>query len=289
LDDRAAKRGAGQGGESIARAAARDREEGGHQTMARARSGLAQPGLTPVKAIYCSPYPSKTADAPDGCFCDDGHGYVVKPNSKQNGAASHCEWLSAKLGQAVAVPIPPFNKVEHTSGELWFGSQHVVGEIKDWWILCLQGKIKLSDLSDDISRIHAFDLFVHNIDRHLTNYIVTPTVGGHRIYAVDHARAWLFNGFPPPALPLAVHSKTAQAQAWMKQRLGLRLSPNVMLTVIDRLRNIREPQVREILRQQPPNWLVKTKGYAKIKWWKDGVAMRRLDYIAKGIGDGSLL
>jgi hypothetical protein len=257
--------------------------------MAKGQAKVGQPQLMPVKAVWCGPFNPGTADASDGCFCEDNAGYVIKPNTAANPTSSHCEWLCAHLGSAAKVPVLGYNVVVHTDGEQWFGSEWVPGEIKDWWSMVVAGSISLDHLKDDLSRIYAFDLFVQNIDRHMKNYIVRQDGADHRIYAMDHGRAWLFNGFPPPPLPMPPACHTVTAREWMKKNFSGYLSVQKMMEVIDDLRKVTIADVEKILSKQPTKWLDSSQTDAIKKWWLDGKATERLDAIAVGIGDGSLL
>src|SRR5271156_4924404 len=138
--------------------------------MATSGAGVAHRSLLPIKAKWCGAFKTGTADANEGCFCEDGVGYVMKPNTATNPTSSHCEWFCAHLAAAAGIPAHDFNVIEHTDGKEWFGSAFGVEEIADWWTQVVAGTIKLEDLKDDLSRIYAFDLFVNNGDRHIKNY-----------------------------------------------------------------------------------------------------------------------
>jgi hypothetical protein len=213
----------------------------------------------------------------------------MKPNTTANPTASHSEWFCAHLAREVGISLHPFYKIENLSGETWFGSQWTPGEIKDWWIAVLGGSVSLDDLKDDLSRIYAFDLFVHNVDRHVKNYIVRAEGAGHEIWALDHGRAWMFNGFPPPPLPLGPGTKTVAAREWMKANFTGFQSKIAMLEMIEKLKKVTDTKVQDIVNDEHPNWLDKSKKEDIVKWWTDGKALERLEVITKGVGDGSLL
>jgi len=257
--------------------------------MARRKTGVAHASNLPVKAIWCGPMGSGTADASGGCFCDDEAGYVLKPNTPDNPSQSHNEWFCAHLGMAANIRTHGFRVVENMTGEEWFGSSWEKGEITDWWSLVLGGQIALDDIKADLSRIYALDLFTNNTDRHIRNYIVRAEGTGHRVWAIDHGRAWLFNGFPPPTLPLLSSSSTVAVKDWMKSNFGDFQCVDVIAEVLIKIKKIRVGRIKDIIASQPTNWLDQSQKDAIVAWWEDGSAHARLDQIVKGVGDGTLL
>jgi hypothetical protein len=255
--------------------------------MATGPAGIV-PQLMPLKSIWCGAFSPGTADTAEGCFCEDKAGYVIKSDTPSSPKASHNEWLCANLAVQAGVPLLGFNLVETTSGEIWFGSEWFPGEIKDWWNSVTAGTISLDDLRDDLSRIYTFDLFVNNIDRHSRNYIVRAEGAGHRIYAMDHGRSWMFSGFPPPLLPLPP-CNTVSFRDWMKINFSMTFVDSAMLEVIEKLKTVNVTDIENVLSKQPSNWLTSDENDAVLNWWNDGDAAARIESIVDGIGDGSLL
>ena len=257
--------------------------------MAKGPGGVAQHNLLPPRSLWEGPFDTGSADAPYGCFCDDGHGYVTKPSTAANGHAPHCEWLCARMAVHVGVPVHDFEIVEAQAGDLRFGSRYEPREIKDWWLLVIAGSIKLDDLKEDISRIYALDLFLHNADRHMRNYFVRAVGDGHRIWALDHGRAWMFNGFPPPALPMTPGDNTVLAREWMKEKFAGFQCEDRMIEVVDKIKSVTDIDIGNIISAQPDDWLSDAEKDAILLWWKDGKAAERAEVISKGIADGTLL
>jgi hypothetical protein len=245
--------------------------------------------LVPVKALWCGPADLGGADSSEGCFCGDAGGYVIKKNIAGNPTASHCEWLCSRLAQRAGVPVAGFNIVETTSGELWFGSEWAKGSIKDWWTSVASGGINIDDLRDGLSQIYALDLFTGNGDRHLNNYLVFAEGASHRVHSMDYGRAWLFNGLPLPALPMAATENTMEAKRWMKDNFAAYPNAAAMVPVVDELSRVTTADVAELIRQQPMGWLDQTQVDAILAWWDAGNARQRIDQIRDGIGDGSLI
>ncbi|MEP9349370.1 hypothetical protein [Xanthobacter sp. KR7-225] len=111
-------------------------------------------------------------------------------------------------------------------------------ETQDWWVRAHNGDINFSFLAPTISRILAYDLFIHNVDRHLTNYVVRRQYSGHAVLAFDYSQAWLFSGFPLPALPLHHQTNTIQALRAMRKLFGDFIRHDEVKHVCNRLRKI---------------------------------------------------
>jgi hypothetical protein len=196
--------------------------------------------------------------------------------------------MCAQLAQQIGLPILAFNIVETMASEQWFGSSWATGEIKDWWVQVLSGKINISDIQLDLSRIYAFDLFVNNVDRHVRNYMVRAEGASHRVFAMDHGRAWLFGGFPPPAPPMAA-CPTISCRDWMKSNFGDFQSVPAMIALLDNIRHITPANIADILARQPAHWLDTTRTNEVQEWWDSGEATARLDVISDGITYGTLI
>jgi hypothetical protein len=106
--------------------------------MAKGQAGVASPQLFPLKAIWCGPHGLGSVDCVDGCFCENGHGYVIKTDNP-HALVPHSEWFCSHLAQRCGLHGPGFAAVEHTNGNVWFGSQWVIGAIKDWWLSAHSG------------------------------------------------------------------------------------------------------------------------------------------------------
>lgn len=81
------------------------------------------------------------------------------------------EWICANLARAVAIPVPPFIIVEDGQGELLFASQIYGSDVNNNKPIFM-GNLPNQEILKQISRIYPFDLFIHNIDRHVDNYLI---------------------------------------------------------------------------------------------------------------------
>lgn len=136
------------------------------------------------------------------CRADDGAYYVVKPFSSGSDWPLVLEWICARLGRAVNLPIPNYRRIwiSEELAEAWdavpsnrpiepgvgFGSQYVENAIE-----CSSLQVeKLKQGAPDLARrLLAFDWWVRNKDRILENPNLLWTGDARRFYAIDHEQA----------------------------------------------------------------------------------------------------
>lgn len=240
----------------------------------------------PVRAQRCDPL-SISADCKQVCRCDDGSDYAIK-EAATIATMPHNEWLCAKLAERIAVAAPTFKIVE-VQGIQCFGSRWMAGEEADWWNRAHAQQIPFVDLAQGISRILALDLFVHNGDRHLKNYFVLKQRVGYSVVAMDFGRAWMFNGMPPPPLPMAPGENTIMAQRVLKRLFGDFIDQAEVEDVCDRLIGVSDGEIEDFISAHPSSWLQESQKISIMKWWKSNDRTNRVRNIREGIRNGSLL
>lgn len=164
-----------------------------------------------LRSIREEPAELGSADAGRICKCEDGSEYVIKDGVSKNSTPEvpHCEWFCSELGEAIQIAIPRHKIIRLLDGSHVFGS-HIVGGLinpdKDhagyWFDLVRDGIIDFENATCVLSRIYAFDHFIHNVDRHKGNFLVHKQISGYSIYAMDYSRAWIRWGFPTPEIPM---------------------------------------------------------------------------------------
>lgn len=255
--------------------------------------------LMSIKAVYCHPL-NLSADCGEVCRCDDGCDYVIKDGSTGGSvpATPHSEWFCTELAETIGIASPGYNVVEMPDGSTAFGSRWEGGVIKpsrgalaggNWWEKVKGGEINLDDIKGALSRIYAFDHFIHNPDRHCDNFIARDQHGGVALLANDYSRAWLCCGFPLPALPMPVNN-TVSAQRWLKNYWSANyIDKDESKIVLDKLRLVSIENVKRIVNGHPDSWLQQSEKDAIFSWWDSKAKLERLDDIYKGISDGSYL
>lgn len=132
------------------------------------------------------------------CRADDGACYVVKPYSAGGNWSLLMEWVGARLGRKLGLPIPNYRRVliEETLAEAWngtsprqvepgwgFGSQLIDNAME-----CTEAL--LAHLTPEMTRrVTAFDWWIRNRDRTLKNTNLLWNGGTRQIYAIDHDSA----------------------------------------------------------------------------------------------------
>ncbi|MEX0404061.1 HipA family kinase [Aquibium sp. LZ166] len=255
--------------------------------MALAPAQVNVPQLVALDALFCGAADFGSQDTNEGCFCGDAGTFVIKKNNVHPGLP-HCEWFCSSLAAAVGVPQVPFSIVRHPDGNLWFGSQWMNGKTRDWWNLAVQGTIDFAALADDLSRIYAFDLFVHNVDRHANNFMVVPDGNTHKVLSFDYSRSWIVNGFPPPGLMIDPLIPTVSVKNWLKNQFGNYISINAAIEVLDRIEALDAGGVQRIIGAHPKDWLTQQEEDAINDWWGNGMVSARVAAIKTGLNDGTL-
>lgn len=245
------------------------------------------PGIA-VKAVSCIANDEPTADCRWICRCDDGSDYAIK-DATNHLAIPHAEWFATRLGEIVGVACPPCRVVD-VQGAACFGSRWETGNGGfDWWIRASRGEIDFSLLAPTLSRILAFDLFVHNGDRHLRNYIVREQRMGAAVLAFDFGRSWNWNSFPLPVLPMTADAMTIQAHRFLKQNFGKFLVNTEIDHVLNNLRSVSAVRAETIILEHPKHWLTDSERNTILDWWNSRGRLDRIDQIEEGIRNESYL
>jgi len=236
----------------------------------------------PVRAVTADPANLNTADCALFCHCEDGLDYAVKDSSSGN-HVQHSEWFCKHLGDMVGISSPECRIVE-VNGENAFGSRWESGhDPSDWWIRIMDGSIQKDRVAPTISRILAFDLFMDNIDRHASNYIVRPQIGGAWSFlAFDHSKAWVANNWPLKIPPMAAGSNTRNNFSLINKLVGDLLIPAQAIWVLDKIKDVNLSAIELIIDQHPPEWLKADEKIAILDFWKNGQMELRAEQIKKG-------
>lgn len=256
--------------------------------MAKGPGLIPLPQLVALEARFCGIADWGSADCNEGCFCDDAGGFVVKTN-KVTPTLAHSEWFCSSVAAACGIPQVGFSVIHHTDGSYCFGSSYVKGKIKDWWTLAEQGAIDFGALADDLTKIYALDLFIHNDDRHMNNYMVVQDGNGHRVSSFDYSRSWLHHAFPMTTILKDPQIATVGNKEWFKAKFGNYLVPATINDVLDRVSALTAQQISQIIARHPKDWLTQAQEDAIMTWWDSGQMLQRVNDIKAGVTDGSLL
>ena len=254
----------------------------------------------PARVIRVDPAGLGTAHAANICKCDDGCEYIVKDGTALC-PIPHAEWLCTKLAEKLGIPSIPCRVVDMptTPGAAtyrkMFGSRYMQefprgGIIAPWYALVASGDIILTEISAVLSRIYAFDHVIHNIDRHLNNFFVSPSRTSVSIYSIDYSKAWTYRGFPLAPLPFDLadgEHRTVTAQRDLTRMWGPWINPQEVFLFLGLVKQIDRSVIKDIIESHPNEWLSGSQKKDILKWWGSKEFLERINGIWKGIGDGS--
>lgn len=243
--------------------------------------------LFPLRMIRIDSVDLGSADCHWIGRADTGHDYAIKVPLPGNPHLPASEWIGHHLAQACGIPVPDWEKVELPDGRLGFGSRWEGGTLPDQmamteWLLGLEPVPP--ELPGLLSAVFAFDLFVHNDDRHLGNFLVRTGRNAARVVlAGDYSRALLYHPWPPPA-GLQPGCNTIDLRAHTSTYLGH--DPARSEQVLDRLSQINSAQWSTILQEMPDEWVGTALRTRLTDWW-DTERLVRLDALRGGFRDGT--
>ena len=246
-----------------------------------------------MRARWCEPVDLGTADCGKICRGEDGCDYVIKDQAAHP-AIPHSEWFCSELGEKIGVAAPPHKVIYMGDGSMAFGSRWQGGVLSPdegvpWFTKVRAGEIALTEIGPTLSRIYALDQFVHNVDRHCTNFLIHAQFNGYAILALDYSRAWLRFGFPLAAPPLAP-CNTVEAQRWLSRYWSIKyIEPKIVRETCEAIAGVPSSVVERIISEHPESWLSAAERGDIISWWGSEDMGRRLNSIAEGVENGSCL
>ncbi|MEY8768990.1 hypothetical protein AB6T85_00855 [Erwinia sp. ACCC 02193] len=202
------------------------------------------------------------------------------------GQVPAAEWFCTKLAELCGIATPVCKVLKCISdGEYVFGSRI---EFSAWksglneaqWLNIL---FNASDsLKKQMWAIYAFDQFVHNIDRHLNNYLYMENSRGQVIVKTfDFSLSSFVIGWPrSTAITLPTDSSTCINWSVAKQFIGdapeLRV---VAINILDKIERIDVRTISDILAAMPEQWMPPMHREYLLKWWDSRDRILRLEAI----------
>ncbi len=216
-----------------------------------------------------------------------GNTSVPVQNPSQVPAA---EWFCTKLAELCGIATPVCKVLKCiASDEYVFGSriEHAawktgLNEAK-WFHLISQAS---ESLKKQLWAIFAFDQFVHNIDRHINNYLYMENSRSQVIVKTfDFSLSSFVLGWPRSTTDtLPTDSSTVINWTITKQLIGD--TPEfrqIALSVLDKLERIGVSTVSDILSSMPEEWLPQMHQEYLLKWWDSEERINRLESIRQEI------
>ncbi len=196
------------------------------------------------------------------------------------------EWFCTNLAERCGIATPVCKVLKCISdGEYVFGSRI---EFSAWksglneaqWLNIL---FNASDsLKKQLWAIYAFDQFVHNIDRHLNNYLYMENSRGQVIVKTfDFSLSSFVIGWPrSTASTLPTDSTTCINWSIAKQFIGSSQElTQAAMNVLDKIERIGVDAVSDILNGMPEQWVPPMHKDYLIRWWGSEERIERLNAI----------
>lgn len=182
--------------------------------------------------------------------------YIVKAPSLCSQAGPYIpanELIAAELATLVGVPALPWELIGLPSGDTGFGSLRM----RDADFTAMTDTVADQVLDQGtFGDIAVFDLWIANTDRHRGNLLARRShSGGYGLLANDHSHALVRAHMNP--LDLSNEYQAIPVTDFFRcQQLRDRVLNNLRLgEVLDRVRDIAEDQVRNVVGGVPPPWL----------------------------------
>jgi len=206
--------------------------------------------------------PPPTADA--ACIAIDTRSqdrFLCKDQSKDSWLPL-VEWLAQYLARRCGLVIPDcyLIELEASPGQYMFGSRWEGGA--EQFALGMAAKVTNPE---HFSAIHAFDLLIHNVDRHLNNYLYLQLAGDTVVKAVDHSRCLSFSGWPLPPPPPPLNCNTMMAKAIWEAEAAWDSAASQ--SVIDAWRQIPVSDVQAVFDEVPSDWVDLVWKNDVLAWW----------------------
>lgn len=205
--------------------------------------------------------PPQTADADCIAIQSSTERRFLCKSSRKHAGLPATEWICSSLARAVEIPVADWAVVQIAGQtELMFGSIWEGGG-KDWSVALPQ--VSNSGIFSDA---FALDLSIHNVDRHLNNYLYVDLAGDMVAKLIDASRAFIYHGFPIPNLPMDKATKTMLCRPHWERHHPF--DKGRALAIAGRIRNLPIHWMSNVLNGMPAAWLDQPARYALDDWWQ---------------------
>jgi hypothetical protein len=247
--------------------------------------------MFPRKALVQFPKVQPSADSLGEVEADDGFLYYIKGDVA--GKATRAgEWLGTQLAEAIGLAAPAPCIIELQDGSTVFGSRRIAGVADAAVTATFLTTATISNMNAPVvglqallSKIYAYDMFYHNEDRHLGNYLSVDDKGRRRLYAFDFSRAlfwtWPWQAYPTP------FSNTRRWGSALRQLHGF--DEQAALSTLDAIAGLAPSAIDSFINQMPPDWMPADLRAEFVEVWSGTGCSTRIDALRKGFKDGTLL
>ncbi|WP_288459942.1 hypothetical protein [uncultured Sphingomonas sp.] len=224
-------------------------------------------------------------------LADNDRKYYLKLD-RDNRYVRASEWLSYRIANLIGVTTPRCDFIQTFNGDVAFGSEDVAGvSSKAETARYLQTPSRnefgmvIPGLCRSLTAIHVLDLFLNNIDRHYSNFLVVGRGEERQLLAMDFARSlfwdWPLNSFPKPS------DQTSEVWVELRQRHGFDEETARMVTA--RLGAITAHELTAVLEQIPLHWLPPALRADFHTYCRNGGWNARVAELRRGLEDGTIV
>jgi hypothetical protein len=253
---------------------------------------MSQLQMFPRKALVQFPKVEPSVDSLGEVEADDSFLYYIKGDV--GGKATRAsEWLGTQIAEAVGLAAPAPCIIELQDGSTVFGSRRIAGVADATVTAAFLGAPTMSNANTPVvglqallSKIYAYDMFFHNEDRHLGNYLSVDDKGRRRLYAFDFSRA-LFWTWPWNQSYPAAASNTRRWGAALRQLHGF--DEQSALSTLEAIAGLAPGAIGGFVNQMPTDWLPANLHAEFVEVWTGAECGSRVDALRKGFKDGTLL
>jgi hypothetical protein len=239
-----------------------------------AQTQLTEQNVAPIVICKRMKAPPQTADA----FCiaiDDAtqNRYLCKDQTKEHWLPI-VEWLAQHLAARCGLLVPDCYVVQLATqpDKLMFGSKWEGGAEAFF-----HGILEKITNPSELSAIFAFDLLIHNVDRHLNNYLYLQLAGDTVVKAMDHSRCLWFSGWPLPSPPPENNSNTMRnAQHW---KTVVQWDKTRADEVVLAWSTITKEDITAIFEKAPSVWTTQQQREDFQNWWGSSDWQNRTDEV----------
>jgi len=248
---------------------------------------LTQGRLWPLQIVQTEPAPFGTADCTLVGLGDDDMPYILK-RVTDGEHVPVSEFICTQLAAAIGLPVPvcTIATLPGESKELCFASREEFGVIDQQaavQMLLLQKQ--LPAYVDRLMQWYAFDVFTHNTDRHLGNFLFRNSMAGAVMLGMDFSRALLTQGWPGAVPPLPkCHTTTVQRQLARESPYP----PMAAARIMNRLASAPDEWLEHCLAQVPATWADAKLRTNLCRWWRHG-RPKRLRLLRSHLTNGRYL
>lgn len=254
----------------------------------RAGTSMNQLELLYRRVLWTYPGAAPSFRHPIRARVDDGLDYVLKDDT-QGAPVRAREWICHSLADVAGLPVAESRPILTGAGRVVFGSCVILnGGPGGTAYNLLAGTFQLAEAQQVLSSVYAIDLFLGNDDRHMDNFLVEiDKSGANRIRIIDFSEAAaLIEPNRRKNVP-SVSCNTVQVGRRLRKLYGF--SSDAARLALSRLSALSAEKLWGVLDGMPADWLPPDVRKEIRSWWSSAARTSHIEFILKGLTDGTLL